>query len=149
MSSPKWYSHLPTNFRYEANDKLAHSESYRQRKMIVMIKRLFVGYQVAHVPNGGRRNAREAAALKADGVKPGWPDLIIAGPDGWGAFIEVKDCDGTCFKEQKEVLAQLALGGHYCGVFRTDRALYDFMIDKGAVPCVKWEHDFMGDLSDD
>lgn len=30
-----------------------------------------------HVPNGGSRNAREAANLKAQGVRPGVPDLEL------------------------------------------------------------------------
>ena len=139
----KWYSHLPANFRYEPNDKMAYSESERQRKMLVMVRRLFVDYQIAHVPNGGQRTKIQAARLKADGVKAGWPDLVITGPSGWVAFIEVKDADGTCSKEQKEVLAALALDGHPCGVFRTDRALHDFMLDMGAKLRVKYPHDFM------
>ena len=32
---------------------------------------------IYHVPNGGSRNAREAANLKAQGVKPGVPDLEL------------------------------------------------------------------------
>ena len=30
-----------------------------------------------HSPNGGRRNAREAARFKAAGVRPGFPDLAL------------------------------------------------------------------------
>lgn len=30
-----------------------------------------------HSPNGGRRNAREAGRLKAQGVRPGFPDLAL------------------------------------------------------------------------
>ena len=32
---------------------------------------------IYHVPNGGSRNSREAANLKAQGVKPGVPDLEL------------------------------------------------------------------------
>lgn len=35
---------------------------------------------IYHVPNGGSRNAREAANLKAQGVKPGVPDLELPDP---------------------------------------------------------------------
>ena len=139
----KWHSALPDNFRYEPNDKLDFSESYRQRKMLVMVRRLFPDYQIAHVPNGGKRGKMQAARLKADGVLAGWPDLTIAGPDRWAAFIEVKDATGVCSDTQKEVLASLANDGHCCGVFRTDRALHDFMVDMGARPRQKWPHDFM------
>lgn len=138
-----WHSSLPPNFRYEPNDKLGHSESYRQRKMLVMIRRLFPDYQVTHVPNGGKRDKVQAARLKADGVKAGWPDLTIAGPGRWCAFIEVKDGTGVCSDKQREILASLANEGHYCGVFRTDLALYNFMIDMGAKTRVRVNHTFM------
>lgn len=32
------------------------------------------------IPNGGKRNAREAARLKAEGVTPGVPDLFLQLP---------------------------------------------------------------------
>lgn len=35
-----------------------------------------------HTPNGGRRNPREAARLRAQGVKAGIPDCVIA----WGNY---------------------------------------------------------------
>ena len=152
----KWHSHLPTNFRYEPNDKMAYSESERQRKMLVMVRRLFPDYGVraTHVPNGGKRDKVAGARLKADGVKAGWPDLLFTGPDKFCLFVEVKDGTGVCSKGhtdktgkfidgQQEILCGLALDGHYCGVFRTDRALHDFMLDMGAKLRVKYPHDFM------
>lgn len=45
-----------------------------------------------HVPNGGKRNAREGARLKAQGVKAGVPDIFVPMPVGshFGLFIEMK-----------------------------------------------------------
>jgi len=45
-----------------------------------------------HPPNGGSRNAREAANLKKQGVKPGVPDIIImeARKGFHGFVIELK-----------------------------------------------------------
>lgn len=45
------------------------------------------------IPNGGLRNARVAAQLQGEGVKPGVPDLFLAAPRGpWlGLFVEMKD----------------------------------------------------------
>lgn len=47
---------------------------------------------IFHIPNGGSRNAREAANLKRQGVKPGVPDLCIPLARGGfhGLYIELK-----------------------------------------------------------
>lgn len=47
-------------------------------------------YRYFAVPNGGWRNPKEAARLKAEGVKAGVPDICIVSQDGWVAFVEVK-----------------------------------------------------------
>lgn len=51
---------------------------------------------IFHVPNGGKRNAREAYNLKRQGVKPGVPDLFIpvANEQYHGLFIEMKRKNG-------------------------------------------------------
>ena len=45
-----------------------------------------------HIPNGGLRNKVTAARLKAEGVKPGVPDIFLPAPRGrWhGLYIELK-----------------------------------------------------------
>ena len=45
-----------------------------------------------HVPNGGGRNLIEAAHLKAQGVKPGVPDICLPVPSGryTALYIELK-----------------------------------------------------------
>lgn len=48
---------------------------------------------IAAIPNGGQRDAREAANLKTQGVLAGMPDLIVLFPDGFLAFIEMKAPD--------------------------------------------------------
>lgn len=150
--STKWHTGLGSNFYYEPNDNLELSESERQRKMLVMVRRLFPDALIAHVPNGGHRDKIAGARMKADGVMAGWPDLIIAW-DGGCAFPEVKDGTGTCSKGkdvkgrwidgQQEVLTKLANMGHWCGVFRTDRALYRFLLDAGCPERIRYPHEFM------
>ena len=60
---------------------------------VQMVKYLdLCGYDFFAVPNGGLRNVRVAAQLKAEGVKAGVADLFICMPNAnyHGLFIEVK-----------------------------------------------------------
>lgn len=54
------------------------------------------------VPNGGFRNVREAAKLKAMGVKAGVADLAVVLPDLRAAFIELKTATGRVNANQAE-----------------------------------------------
>lgn len=49
-----------------------------------------------HIPNGGKRGAREAAIFKAAGVKSGVPDLFLPVSRGGynGLFVEMKRTKG-------------------------------------------------------
>lgn len=65
-----------------------------------------------HVPNGGKRNYLTGAKLKAQGVKAGFPDLIIFDippkrPGYRGVAIEMKRLDGRATEVQKEWLKKL------------------------------------------
>lgn len=59
-----------------------------------------------HSPNGGRRNAREAARFKAMGTRAGFPDLILLLPSADGRFrflaIELKTKAGRQSEHQKD-----------------------------------------------
>ena len=72
---------------------------------------------IYHVPNGGSRNAREAANLKAQGVKPGVPDLELPVARGayTGLHIELKHGKSTVSLEQKRWLRTLKKMGR-CAV---------------------------------
>lgn len=52
------------------------------------------GHFVFAVPNGGQRNLREAARLKAQGVLAGVSDLILLMPNGKVYCIELKNPNG-------------------------------------------------------
>ena len=54
------------------------------------------GIKFFAIPNGGKRNYREAVKLKRQGVAPGVPDLMIPSPRGsyCGLFIELKRVKG-------------------------------------------------------
>lgn len=59
-----------------------------------------------HVPNGGRRDKREAVRFKAMGVKPGVSDIFLPVAQGGyhGLFIEMKAPDGRASAEQKKFI---------------------------------------------
>ena len=67
------------------------------------------------VPNGGHRSKATAGRLKAEGVKPGVPDLCLPVPRGGshGLFVELKRRKGsTTSPEQREWLSRLAGQGY-------------------------------------
>ena len=69
-----------------------------------------------HVPNGGRRDRRTAELMRASGLKPGVPDVLIfdappALPSARGVALELKARTGDLSPEQREWLGALgALG---------------------------------------
>ena len=73
-----------------------------------------LAYVVA-VPNGGKRPISVAVAMKAEGVAPGYPDLLIdvarGGYHGWRG--ELKIVGGTVAPAQKAWHARLREQG-YC-----------------------------------
>lgn len=62
-----------------------------------------------HVPNGGKRDARTAQALKRQGVKAGVPDLCLpVARGGWhGLYIELKVGKNKPTEHQREWLKNL------------------------------------------
>lgn len=62
------------------------------------------------IPNGGKRHKKTAAEMKAEGVRKGIPDLMLAYPQGGyhGLFIEMKRVKGgSVSPEQKDIIARL------------------------------------------
>lgn len=68
-----------------------------------------------HCPNGGYRNAGEAAKFKRLGVKSGVSDLILPSPKGsyHGLFIEMKSGNNKLQDSQKEFLKDMAEAGYF------------------------------------
>ncbi|WP_459482080.1 VRR-NUC domain-containing protein [Clostridium saccharoperbutylacetonicum] len=71
-----------------------------------------------HVPNGGKRDKREAVSLKRQGVKAGVPDLVLPVPRGGyhGAYIEMKVGDNKTTDKQKKWIRDLIEQGYYVEV---------------------------------
>ena len=66
------------------------------------------------IPNGGRRDAVTGARLRAEGVRPGVPDLCLPWPSGkWhGLYIELKAPGGRVSKEQRLWIERLTAAGY-------------------------------------
>lgn len=63
-----------------------------------------------HPANGGRRDKSEAAKLKAMGVQPGIPDLMLVA-DGQTYGLELKTATGRLSQDQSAMLDALAAAG--------------------------------------
>lgn len=83
-----------------------------------------------HSPNGGFRDKREAAKLKAMGVKPGFPDLFLPIKRGKfsGLLIELKRPESVGKKAGKSTAEQKAWRDHL------------YSQGYGAIECIGWEH---------
>ncbi len=80
-----------------------------------------------HTPNGEIRDPRAAAKLKAMGVRPGVPDLLLVGPDGLLRFLELKASGGRLSEEQETFRAFcITRGLPFVVAFSLDEALVAF-----------------------
>lgn len=78
------------------------------------------------IPNGGARSKRTAGRLKAEGVRPGIPDVFLSLPVGGqhGLYIEMKSLTGSPSREQREWLAASIRLGYAAACCRgADQAL--------------------------
>jgi len=98
------------------------SEESEQRALIAWADRArlspaggVVGDYLLAIPNGGARHRAEGGKLKAQGVRPGVPDLLLAYPCGGcaGLWIELKrQAGGRPSPAQKQWLQRLEAAGY-------------------------------------
>lgn len=84
------------------------------------------------IPNGGKRAIQTAAMLKAEGVKPGVPDICLPVPRGHyhGLYIELKRRrGGKVTREQQAWIEALMHQGYACAVYHGWDAARDVIID--------------------
>lgn len=92
------------------------------------------------IANGGLRNKAVAGKLKAQGVKPGVPDLFLSYPaeNGgggmWhGLYVEMKrERGGKVSQEQADWIERLTAAGYCC------------IVAKGADEAIKAIRDYLG-----
>ena len=73
------------------NLKKFPSESEEQIGFLRWFEATFSGVRIFHIPNGGHRAMSVAKKMKAEGVRPGVPDLYIP---KWKLWIEMKRQSG-------------------------------------------------------
>lgn len=84
------------------------------------------------IPNGGKRDIRTAIKLKAEGVKPGVPDIFLPLPLGGkhGLYIELKRRKyGRVTEEQAAWIEALMRQGYACAVCHGWEMARDVIID--------------------
>jgi hypothetical protein len=83
------------------------TEAEEQERLLQVLRRQ--GVLFFAVPNGGRRNVREAAAFRRQGVQAGVPDLILPGSDSrWRCLaIELKRSKGGRVSPEQEAWHRL------------------------------------------
>lgn len=85
---------------------MKHNESKLQQACVRWFRMQYPDKIIFAIPNGGKRDIREASRLKAEGVLAGVPDLFVAEPrhNICGLFIEMKFGDGKLTESQRQMM---------------------------------------------
>ena len=86
--------------------KRRHDEDRLQEQVVTWLRLVLDPnlYRVAAVPNGGSRNALEAARMKRTGTLAGVFDVFILGPGGVTYWLELKAKHGRLSSAQNDML---------------------------------------------
>ncbi len=105
---------------------MKHLEAIQQRLFIkrVRLDPSTKALPLFAIPNGGKRGAREAALMKAEGVLAGVPDLFLAQPQpipqgSCGLFLEFKSAAGKLSAAQQAMGLRLLANGYTVVVVRS------------------------------
>ena len=86
------------------------SEHLQQVRLVSWFRRTYPDTRIFAIPNGGGRSASQGAALKAEGVTPGVPDLCV--PE-WLLWVEMKrEAGGVVSPVQRDWSQDLEGIGH-------------------------------------
>jgi hypothetical protein len=115
------------------------TERQVQRSVLAMLRTCFPHVRYQHIPNGahlaGNNTSRfkQMGALKGDGLKPGFPDLLCLWAHGKGCLIEVKRPKlGRVSDTQEAMFTDLGNIGWPVAVVTSVQEAFEFLKDRGA-----------------
>ena len=86
------------------------SEHLQQVRLVSWFRRQYPDTRIFAIPNGGARSGVQGAALKAEGVTPGVPDLFVP---AWLLWVEMKrEAGGVVSPVQRDWIQYLEGIGH-------------------------------------
>lgn len=120
------------------------NERQTQRAILRMCGIAFPDVLIHHSPNGAHLSGRDInrfmqmGALKGDGMKPGWPDLVFVWNHGT-AYMEVKRPGRAkaVSIEQLRIHAQLAECGYPVRVVTSTEEAFAYLKERGAPTSVR------------
>lgn len=87
-----------------------NSEHLEQVRLVSWFRKTYPDTRIFSIPNGGGRSASQGAALKAEGVQAGVPDLFVP---AWLLWLEMKrEAGGIVSPVQKDWISYLESIGH-------------------------------------
>lgn len=113
------------------------SESTEQIIFVNRVRHFHPEVLIYAVPNGGRRDPKEAARLKHEGVLAGVPDTFVAEPRGsWhGLYVEMKRQSGGRESDiQRALRAKLTAKGYKVVVAYGAEQAYSAFLEYMALP---------------
>jgi hypothetical protein len=101
---------------------------------IVKALRAHCPYPWFAVPNGGHRHIATARKLKAEGVRPGVPDLVFCLPGGRFAGLELKASKGRLSEHQRGFCCEIVSAQGLWAVARSIDDAWGVLAAWGCLP---------------
>lgn len=113
MKAAQLLGHKPRKRPRHLED--AEQVAFFQWADLATVNGVKVGDYCFHVPNGGKRNPREAARFKKMGVRAGVSDIIMLYPMGGfhGLIIELKAANGKMTSDQVKWQGRMGDVGYF------------------------------------
>ena len=117
-------------FYIEPKDKDKRSEIERQASFRKKLKNAIPDADAVAVPNAGKRGPKAIRAAKLEGLKPGFPDLIVI-HQGRVAFLEFKNGKKMPNDTQVDVMNWLHRSDFNVACVRTPEKAFELLKEWG------------------